>query len=165
MTLPDPLPENMTLKPSKGKWLALLSSSLVFVALGIFLALDGQIMGWFAGGFFALGLPLSVIQLRGTSSWLKLGAEGFEQSMLGRKMASGWEDVSDFRIWKMKRGLFTVHTGVSFDRAEDAGKRLASVNQAIAGGSAALGDTYGMKAEELADLMNAFRARALARRT
>jgi len=51
---------------------------------------------------------------------------------------------------------------VSFSNSQDEGKLLAQVSTTLTRGhSGALGDTFGMKAEDLAELMNAFRLRAL----
>lgn len=119
------------------------------------------VLRWLVGGFSGLVVVAAAMQLFSGRTWLRLDLEGFEQAMLGRRMQCRWDEVSDFGTWSMRQGFFTVHRGVAFDRPGDEGKVVARMNRAIAGGTTALGDTFGMRAEDLAALRNAFRERAL----
>jgi hypothetical protein len=51
---------------------------------------------------------------------------------------------------------------VAFDHPDDVAKRLGRANRSFAGRSSSLPDTYGMRAEQLAALLNRARAAALA---
>jgi hypothetical protein len=53
---------------------------------------------------------------------------------------------------------------IVFDWDARAGRRIAKINRALVGAGSALPDTYGMKAEELAELMNEWRSRAITQR-
>ena len=74
---------------------------------------------------------------------------------LWRDAAYRWTDVSPFGIVSIRGSR-----RVAFDVARDRGI-LASLARKQFGVSAILPDSYGMKAEELADLMNAWRTAAL----
>jgi len=151
------LPETMTLRPSPLKWVSVSLGGLLFTAGGILMIVTGEgAMAWFCTIFFGIVAATGLYMLLG-GSYLKLTGEGFEQKMMGRTMVCRWQDVSPFGVWVVSGNRF-----VSFDRVQDQGKTIARVNQALAGRSASLGDSFGMKAEKLAELMNAFRDRALA---
>ena len=156
------LPEEIVLKSSPIKWIGFLLLFILFVFGGVLMLKDGEnpLMAWLCIGFFGLGIPVSLMQIFKPGT-LTLNADGFEQRMMGRVTASRWDEVSGFGIYKIRRGFFTTNTFVSFSRLEDEGKALAGVARALSGGTAQLGDTFGMKAQKLADLMNEFRNRAL----
>lgn len=158
MPMPEPLPKSMTLKPSRMKWLLVFLIGAAFTATGLWMIVeDGALMAWFVTLFFGLVAIVALIPLIGIGSHLKLDEAGFEQSLMGRRLKCSWQNVSAFHTYSIGVG----NTFVAFDRAEDDGKRITGINRAIAGGSAQLGDTFGMKAADLAALMNAFRDRAL----
>ena len=158
MLKPMHLPEQMTLYPSKLKWIGVSAIGFVFVAGGLIWALqEPGITPWICIAFFALVAGTGLVQLLGGSS-LQLDSEGFEQNMLGRKFACRWEDVSEFGTWRVSGNQFVV-----FNRVKDRGTVMGPLNESLTGASAQLGDTFGMKAEDLAETMNAFRDRALHR--
>jgi len=153
----EELPEEMTLKPSKMKWIGVLTIGAIFTTIGIFMASKGEAMGWFCAIFFGLVAGVALAQLVGNSH-LRLHADGFEQNMLGRKLDCRWDEVSNFGIFKTNGNSF-----VTFNRAQDEGKLMAKINRAVGGGSSQLGDTFGMSAEALATLMLRFQERSLLR--
>ena len=144
------------MRPSRKKWFGIFLIGALFTATGIWLiAKEGGAMPWFCTIFFGFVAGVSLVQMFG-SSYLHLHLEGFEQNMMRRKLECRWDEVSDFHVWATGGSRF-----VSFNRIHDQGKTIAKVNQMLSGGSASLGDSFGMSAEALADLMNAFRERAL----
>lgn len=153
----EELPEELTLRPSRLKWIGVLGIGACFAAMGTFMINQGEAMGWLVAIFFGLVAGIALAQLLGNSH-LRLHADGFEQNMLGRKLSCRWDEVSDFGIFKTRGNSF-----VTFNRVQDEGKLMAKVNQAIGGGSAQLGDTFGMSAEALAALMLRFQERAFDR--
>lgn len=159
MSLPTPLPDEMLLRPGKLKWLGVLAIGLVFVVLGgvMISAGDDLLLAWACTVFFAVVAGTALYMLTTRSNYLKLSNTKFEQSLMGRRMMCRWDEVSNFGVWSVASNKM-----VAFNRFEDKGKAIASINQAISGGSASLGDTFGMKAKDLVQLMNAFRDRALA---
>ena len=155
------LPQTLTLHSSRVKPIFMGLICLVFVAGGILMLSDSddKAVAWVTIIFFGLCLAVFILQLI-RPGHLILNQDGFEQVMLGRTLTVAWKDVSDFGVIKIKYNKF-----VSFSRHQDEGKALAGVSKALTGGhSGMLGDSFGMKAEELAVLMNQFRHRALQKR-
>jgi hypothetical protein len=154
------------LRPSRLKWLLVLAISFTFVGAGLTALLwpsppgapqkeDAWVM-WVGVGFFGLCAVASALQFLPQSSCLRLGAEGFTIRSLFREQTYRWEDVDTFGVTlvglnRMVGFNFAPH----FRRAE----RLRGVSAALAGFEGALPDTYGLKAEELAYLMNEYKYR------
>lgn len=156
--------DSLTLYPGKQKWLGVLVISTLFVLTAVFLITDEPLtLRAMVGGFFGLGVPLSLLQLFGTSSWLRLEETGFEYAQFGRKFRYDWANVSEFGLWKMKQGLLTTSSHVGFSTEANSAKLLGKINNALVGASGTLPDTYGMSAEKLAELMNTWREKALTR--
>lgn len=154
--------EPLIFYPGKLKWFSMLAICAGFVAIGVFVMVDAPIlMRALIIGFFGIGIPLSLAQMFGGISWLKLDEDGFEFSQFGRKFAYRWLDVSEFGVWKMKQGFLTTSAHVCFSTEADAGKAMGKVNQFMTGGTGSLPDTYGMSARKLAELMNTWRDIAL----
>ena len=156
----SPLPREITLKASSLKWFLMLLATALFTAAGIWMLSDPEntLVAWLTLFLFGvIGIPVSLFQLVRPGR-LTLNEDGFEQIMMGRVISSDWKAVSGFGVLRIGRNKF-----VSFSRMEDEGKKMTNLSRALTGGghSGMLGDNFGMKAPELADLMNAFRNRAL----
>jgi hypothetical protein len=150
------------LYPGKIKWTLVTLTGLTFVAMGIFIIIKGEgLMGWIISLFFGLVALTGCSQLVGKGSSLTLAIDGFEVMQFGKSRGFiGWAECSTFGVAQI--GSTTL---VVYDRLGDEGKMIASINQAIAGSSASLGDTYGKKAIDLAELMNAYRRNALGKQS
>ncbi len=149
--MPD-LPLTYRTQPAKKALLAL--GAAVFVLLGVWLlpreprvALAGII-------FFGLCALVGLVNLLPNSSYLTLTEKGFLFVSLFRKHFVEWSDVQSFVPVRIQRRSMV---GWNYSPEFRGSKRLRSVNSAIAGVEAALPDTYGMPAEQLADLMNQLR--------
>lgn len=154
------LPEELTLQPSRLKWFGFFLIGALGTAGGIWLiGKEGGVMPWVCTLFSGMVAGASLVQWL-SSSYLHLHAEGFEQNMMRRKMEYRWDEVSDFHVWTTRGNSF-----VGFNRIQDQGEAMGKVKQMLSGRSASLGDTFGMSAEALADLMNAFREGAQADRS
>ena len=152
------LPQTLTLHSSRVKTIFMGLICLVFVACGIWMlsASDDKAVAWGVTGFFGLCLAVFILQLI-RPGHLTLNQDGFEQVILGRFLTVAWKNVSSFGVIRIQSNKF-----VSFSRYEDEGKIIAGISKSITGGhSGILGDSFGMKAEKLAVLMNQFRHRAL----
>jgi hypothetical protein len=154
------------LRPSRLKWLLVLGISLTFVVGGL-LALfwpgragapqrEGAWVMWLCVGFFGLGVVVCLLQFLPRSSFLRLDGEGFTIRTLYRERTYRWEDVDTFGVTVVS---FNKMVGFNFAPHFDRAARLRRVNKAIAFFEGALPDTYGMKAEDLADLMNEYKCR------
>jgi hypothetical protein len=158
MTVGDNLPDRLSLKPSKLKWAIVLLISLTFVLLALFVIPPDEdpTMRWLTIGFFGLGILASIPGLLGIGG-LDLDREGFTISAMGRKSRRTWRECSEFSILSMRGGPF-----VGFSSKTDEANPASAISRGLVGETGMLPDKYGMKAKDLAALMNRFRARALA---
>jgi hypothetical protein len=160
-------PGPVTLHPANLKW-TLISIVLILVGplgaseLWLFVTEGGWFQLFSAGvflyvGFFGIRAAIALVT---GSMWLKLDAEGFEFQFPGHNLRREWQDVAEFSIWPT-----TYWTFVTFaDRipAKWWPPKLWDLNRILAFGDRSwLHDTYGLRAKDLADLLNAWRAAAL----
>ena len=147
--------EELILTSKKTKSLLLALFSLLFVFGGTTMISGGDKSGWFVSIFFALCFITSCIQLLPGASGLKINAQGFTITSLFKSHLTKWEDVKTF-----KEGFVGTRIGVLFDYSERHKKYKAGkiLSKTISGQHAALPDTYGMKASDLAKLLNERRA-------
>jgi hypothetical protein len=116
--------------------------------------------------FSALGLIFVVIAVNGTLSlatgrmWTSLDLEGFEtRDVSGCRKRRSWHDTDGFAVQPINFWSLVV-----YDDTNRPDGWWDALNRAYVGGKAFLLDTYGLRAKDLADLMTAWRQRALARR-
>jgi hypothetical protein len=150
------------LRPRRGGTLLYLAVSGLFTGGGTWMVREGEKLGWWVAAFFGLCTAVFLVQLVPGSACLRLTPDGFEMRALFRSSSLRWTDVRGFGVVRMKQhGFLTVHTMVGFDFSDSydrsrAGRALA---RAVAGCEGALPDLYGLKAEALASLLNAWRDR------
>jgi len=146
--------EEKTLYPKRWKSILFLLLTLGFTIGGVWMALDGEKMGWFISIFFGLGMLVFLINLSPQASYLKLNKEGFEVCSLFRKHKYHWNEVRDFGV-----GSISGNKMVMFNFSEEykKAKKVRKISSTIAGAEGGLHDTFGLKAEELADLMNEYK--------
>ena len=122
------LPETMLLKPSPWKWIAISLMGMLFSAVGVWMIVDeGGFKSWFCAIFFGAVAAVAIYMLF-SGSYLELTADGFEQKMMGRKMACRWVEVSEFGIWVVKGNRFVSFDGpdveIRFDWKQCAGVEM-----------------------------------------
>ena len=154
----DPLPETMTLKPDRLRWLLVFLISAGFVATAVWIGPSDPMLFYGAGGFFLLCALVAAPLMFGVGSRLTLDRDGFACSTLFRTFRRDWRACSAF--YPVSAGLRT-YVGFSAEQDAAAYPRMAAANRALIGATCMLPDTYGLSADALADLMNRFRARAL----
>lgn len=157
----DPLPDVIMLKPDRLRWLFVFLISAGFVAIATWIGPSDPTLFFGAGGFFLLCAIVAAPQVVGVGSSLTLDRQGFTCRTLFRSFRRAWVDCSEFTPVYAGRPM----VGFSTQQDENAHPMLAGANRAIIGVAAALPETYGLALDELADLLNAFRARALAEQT
>ena len=144
------------LYPSKLKTILYLLVCSAFTTIGIFMLLEGdeEFMGWLGVCFFGLGVLVFFISLFPSANYLKLDENGFEVCNLYRKTRYNWQDIHSFSA-----GSIHMNAMVFYDFSPNFKKQrtLRKINTKIAGSQAALPNTYGLKAEALADLMNDYK--------
>ncbi len=154
----DPLPETMTLKPDRLRWLLVFAICAVFVAIAVWIGPEEPVLFYGAGGFFlSCGLIAAPLMI-GVGSRLVLDCEGFACRTLFRTFRRRWRDCSAFH--PVTTG-FRKYVGFSAQEHEAAHPRMAAANRGMIGATGMLPETYGLSAEELSNLMNSFRARAM----
>ncbi len=147
--------KELILYPSKWKNVLLIFVSLAFVAGGVMMVNEGKWYGYIAIVFFGCGVPIFLWQLMPQASFLKLKKDGFEYASLFRKHSVQWKDIEGFGIMKQSQSGITVNKMVGWDYVPeyDEKKKSRAMSKAITGIEAGLPDTYGLKAEELMDIM------------
>ena len=175
----DPLPgpqiagaqDELVLRSSKGRALLLLCAAVVFVVVGFLMGTSttglDQVIGWFGVIFFGLGAVLLLFQAVSNRSYLLLTRDGFQMSGIRKTRVIPWSDVTSFvavkplsRIGAQKLVMFDYRPGArSVESFPGWARGLRSLNRGLTEHDAALADTYGLRAEALAALMNDWRSR------
>ena len=149
--------QEITFYPSKAKYLLMLSGSLLFTAVGVWMAYDGEWKGHFVYLFFGLCSVVSVSMLLPNASYLKLRDDEFESGHIFRKHCVKWEDVKNFEIWTYSHRHGSIEqVGWNYKEGVEVSKFVRIARRA--GIDDCLADTYGMNTEELLSLMNEYLA-------
>jgi hypothetical protein len=127
------------------------------VWIGLQMTRDGAPNGRFVLGFFGLCCLAAVAQMLPWSSRLRLSPEGFSIRHMYRERFFRWSEVSSFEVAKVGQNPMVVF---DFTDAYTGARAMRRLSRAMAGAEGALPDTYGRKADDLARLMNDWRARA-----
>ncbi|MES2077306.1 MAG: STM3941 family protein [Pseudomonadota bacterium] len=148
-----------TLYPSRRKTLVLTLGSFAFAVAGMAMIENtGKLADYAAFAFFGLCTVVFALQLLPGAGYLTLRPDGFTACALFRAHEINWLDVLEFRVVKVNG-----HAMVGWNYRADfqAQAKLRKVAAAMSGVEGALADTYGMKAQQLADLLNQRRRSAL----
>jgi hypothetical protein len=147
----DPSETPVVLRPRRRREALLVALSVVLAFISALAGASGSVIGWVGFFFFALAAVVIAVNLLPRASYLRLERSGFLVGSLFRAdRLWRWNEVTGFRVYDLPGG--TRQVGFDFaPGAEPAGSRLAS---RLAGVQGALPNSYGFKAEELADLMN-----------
>lgn len=129
-----------------------------FVAGGIWMIRDGDQAGWFVAGVFSLGIPVFLIQLYPKSSFLTVDEEGIEFAALFRKCRLKWSEISGFGVYSRESIGVGKTVGFNYSPSFERYRKMRGVNKALVGFEAALPDTYGLPAAELASLLASYHA-------
>jgi hypothetical protein len=151
------------LYPSRGRLKALV---VLFILWLMFTAASTPTRRSGAGmlGFLCLlGLILSASSLVPGATWLKLDSNGFTVRFWFRENTYRWIDIKEFKVMTYRWiGLIPVRRSVCF-RFSDSYPRnaLSRIAGAFASFDRNLPDNYGMKAKELAALLELCRREAV----
>jgi hypothetical protein len=89
---------------------------------------------------------------------LEISATGIETVTLGRRWSADWSQCSGFRVRETHDEWGPVSKVVVFDCTGPAcSGRLARFSKELTGANSAIPENYGMKARELAALLNSYR--------
>ena len=143
--------EEKVFVPNKYKSIPLIVVSLVFVYLGVIMISEKPLQGWLTSVFFGICLLVFVIQLFPGSTQLKLTPEGFVMTSLFRSHLIRWKDVTRFRTGYL---FFTKTVFFNYSERKYQQHSAIKLSKIIAGSDNALPSTYGVKASELAAILN-----------
>ena len=147
--------EPILLRPKPTKWLAVALGSLAFVLIGIWMVRSRDMLGWLSIAFFGLCLAVSLICLLPKASYLRLTPDGFTMCSLFRAHTIRWDDVEGFGVSRVFTNKMVMFNYVeSYQRSP----KLRSFNTELTGFEAAIPDSYGLRHEDLADLLNRCKA-------
>ncbi|MEM0898907.1 MAG: STM3941 family protein [Pseudomonadota bacterium] len=133
--------EPIILYPSRWKLVVLVAVCLAFVALSIGLLMVGQTeMGWLGVGLFSACAVVFTAQFLPRSNYLIVDGEGFEFRTWRQGGRYHWSAVSGIASRNIKSNRLVI-----VDLKDDAGAR-----------EIALPDTYGLKANVLAELLGKY---------
>lgn len=156
-------PGPVVLRASVRKLLFLAGLSAVFGGVMLWtlvhdpLPREMQMLLWPGVVLFLGGAPfLILVAIRGSA--LHLDAEGMAVVQIGRSRRVRWPDVDGFAAATVKG---TAQRLVVFDDRSAGDTRLVALNRSLTGRGAGLPDTYGMEPDALADLLAAWRTRAV----
>lgn len=150
--------EPILLKPGILRTISLFIVCGLFVFTGFFILDKDPVMSWLIIVFFGMGVLVFGIQLIPSSAHLKLTEEGFEIKNLFRTNFIYWEDVNQFSTGYIGKNRMVMFDFSPKHKKFESGKRIA---KSLSGREGALPNNYGMKAEELAKLMNHWRTNSL----
>jgi hypothetical protein len=129
-----------------------------FCFAGVFLIPRNPVVAWLGLAFFGLGAILSlIVVLFPQISSLRLAPEGFYLRSIVRTQFISWGDVSLFGVASISMNEMVVFNYAATYTGQRLGRSLAFD---LVGWEGALSDTFGMSAEELANLMNAWKRRS-----
>ena len=162
----EQLPDHMRFDASNRQYLVLAGVGAFFVTLLTAMrelnhsGVTEEVNVW-------LTVLFSIITLIGAGaalfrrSWLRLDREGFESSELRGLGKVAWEDVSAVRVYAQKMRGLPAGQQVAFKLTGEKQKVMSRLSGLMYHGTVRLTQDYRIKGHELAETMNAFRARAL----
>jgi hypothetical protein len=153
-------PGPLTLYPSRREWLLVFTGCLLVAAGGAWMIKSGDGEGWLVLIFFGLGTLVAGAAMLPGAGGLILDHDGFEITNLFRRHRTRWQDAAGFQTASVPRVRQKM---VVYDDITQRAKSIAKINVALVGRNAALPDTYGFSAEDLAQVMTQWRERTLGR--
>jgi hypothetical protein len=153
----DDLP--LVLSGSPHRWAFVSVGCGFFALLGAAIGLSGNyaIIGWAVAAVFAWLAFIAARQSRRPDHVL-LHGQSFQVIHMGTATTHQFADCSEFEVWREGSNSLVVFDNPLADASPNA-----AANRAITGRSGSLPHRFGVRAEELAQLMNMARDRALAR--
>ena len=124
--------------------------------------MSGRWMGYLCSAFFALGIPVAIINMLPGASQLEINDEGFTITIFFRKEFIPWLVLDKFHIVDVTPMSWLKTKKVGFDwlHPDEQASRGQKFAKFLGGAEGILPDNYGKKAEELLEIMNTYLAKA-----
>jgi hypothetical protein len=152
-------PGPVTLRPWRLKWLSLLAVSLLLIFAGCAMVMSRTEGGWFVLMFGSVGALTATSPLLPGGDALTLHQDGFEIDIMFLKKRTRWRDAGSFET--MTRATAPGWEVIYHDTGPyPAFLSVSNPDPEIR--NSALPDNYGLRARDLARVMESWRARALA---
>lgn len=145
------------LHSSRRRTLGLLALSGGFAFAGVLMVGADADFGWLVAAFGLVGTLVFAIMLVRPNR-LELSQQGLTTVTLGRRWSVKWSECGEFRASKIDYNV-AAPSMVVFDCSAPGVRShvLEAAAEALSGANAALPETYGMSADELAELLNSYR--------
>jgi hypothetical protein len=144
-------PAAVTLYPKRSSGVLLVVVCLVFVTLGVWIGWTDDWFGYVAASFFFIGVVAAFVTLLPGSTFLRIDATGLTFANLFRTTHLPWQAIDRFFVIAAQHHkMVALNFAPSYEPAR-LGRRACKL---LTGCEGALPDTYGKKAEELADFLN-----------
>lgn len=149
----------ITLYPNKQKNFLMFLLCLVFVLLTLYVDKPTESFYWLGLILFGIGVIIFLIQLVfPKSSYLRITEKGILIRSLFKSSFMPWEIIKDFEvgsvpIWFSNKKMIMRNFDKAYNK-ENFGRELARSMTGFEGG---LSDNYGMKHEELVNLLNGYK--------
>lgn len=149
------LPDTLYLEPSRARWVFSLVAALVIVSLNLYFVTQTEGTGalWFFVAIFGLVGTMAGVQLVPGSAGMWLDRKGFVYRRFWVDNRREWNEISQVTSHQM--GLFgsdiAILQMVGYHRKGDPANKPREI----------LPDTYGFPANDLSEMMNRWRNRAI----
>ncbi|WP_052097510.1 hypothetical protein [Achromobacter sp. RTa] len=137
---------------------AVFGGVLLWMLLHEPLPLLKQLILWPGAVLSLFAAAMLIVRAAKDDIFLRLSRNGFETRLAWSSKTIRWQDTSEFAVVSISRNVpkLIVFDDAAVDRAGAAG-----LNRRFVGRNSSLAETYGLTHEALAELLNAWRARAL----
>ncbi|MFT5194796.1 MAG: hypothetical protein ACI9EW_002267 [Cellvibrionaceae bacterium] len=141
----------LTLKPSYLKLIISFVFAVAFTAGGIWIRSGLPVLGTVTAIFFGLCIIVFGVQFLPGCAYLEMTEDGFTVCNLFQRKTHNWSDVSSFSIRKFPGNSLVIW---GYTKAFGDPESERKISDKLTRTEASLPDTYGMSAEDLAELMN-----------
>jgi membrane associated rhomboid family serine protease len=153
--------EPLVLRPSRRRWVGLLVLSITLTAVcGLAFLNEPNVVMAVGILLFGAGIVISVLQLLPGSASLRIAPDGLTARGPIRSGGWSWNEIEHFSVYDVDQYGTTKQVGFDLrDLTPDRQGVLKTIGRGMSGVDAALPDTYGMRAEDLATLLEEARER------
>jgi membrane associated rhomboid family serine protease len=153
--------EPLVLRPSRRRWVGLLAVSVAATAVCGWALVDEPSVVMVVGVLlFGAGIIVAALQLVPGSASLRIAREGLLARAPMRSGKWSWNEVEHFRAYEADQYGTTKLVGFDLrDLTPDRQGVWKTIGRGVSGVDAALPDTYGMRAQDLATLLEEARER------